>query len=104
MVGLIEALRPSTVILVHGDRAAKEGMAASLDVADIHLAQDGDQFSRSYVPRKVVPRVVAMPEGKAAAALMGADTGDGARRSRRWRTRGSGARRARRSWRAWSRR
>lgn len=77
MVGLIEALRPSTVILVHGDRAAKEGMAASLDVADIHLAQDGDQFSRSYVPRKVVPRVVAMPEGKAAAALMGADTGDG---------------------------
>jgi len=76
MVGLIEALRPSTVLLVHGDRDAKAALAASLGVEDVQLAQDGDQFARSYAPRTVVPKAAAMPAGKAA-ALMGADAGGG---------------------------
>jgi len=77
MVGLIEALRPSTVLLVHGDRDAKSALAASLGVEDVQLAQDGDQFARSYAPRTVAPKAAVMPAGKAAAALMGADAGDG---------------------------
>jgi Cft2 family RNA processing exonuclease len=78
MVGLVEALRPRTVVLVHGDRAAKEALAASLGAGDIELADDGDQIARSYPERAASPRSTAVPpppSGRAAAALVGPDTG-----------------------------
>lgn len=76
MVGLVEALAPSTVVLVHGDRAAKEALAASLGAGDVQLAEDGDQIARAYAPRAARARAVtAAPSGKAAAALVGPDTG-----------------------------
>ncbi len=77
MVGLIEALQPGTVVLVHGDRTAKEGLASSLGVDDIQLAEDGDQISRTYKARASAPRpVTALLSGKTAAALVGPDTGN----------------------------
>jgi Cft2 family RNA processing exonuclease len=76
MVGLVEALAPRTVVLVHGDRAAKEALAGSLGVGDVQLAEDGDQLSRSYPARASSPRApAALPSGKAALALVGPDTG-----------------------------
>jgi Cft2 family RNA processing exonuclease/dsRNA-specific ribonuclease len=77
MVGLIEALQPRTVVLVHGDRAAKEALSTSLGVGDVVLADDGDQLTRTYPARTTLARSVplAMPSGKAAAALVGPDTG-----------------------------
>jgi len=76
MVGLIEALSPGTVVLVHGDRAAKEALAASLGVDDVQLADDGDQISRTYKSRAAGARPIpALPSGKAAAALVGPDAG-----------------------------
>jgi Cft2 family RNA processing exonuclease/dsRNA-specific ribonuclease len=78
MVGLVEALRPRTVVLVHGDRAAKEALAASLGAGDIELADDGDQIARSYPRRAGAARSTAAPpppSGRAAAALVGPDTG-----------------------------
>ena len=78
MVGLVEALRPRTVVLVHGDRAAKAALAASLDAGDVELADDGDQIARSYPRRASSTRSMAAPSppsGKAAAALVGPDTG-----------------------------
>jgi len=72
MVGLVAALGPSTVVLVHGDRAAKEALAASLGVADVQLAEDGDQIARAYAPRSARAKAIAAPpSGEAAAALVG---------------------------------
>ncbi len=75
MVGLVEALQPSTVVLVHGDPAAKTAMAASLGADDIVLANDGDQITRAYKVRAVTPRRTTILAGRTAAALIGPDTG-----------------------------
>lgn len=76
MVGLVEALGPKTVVLVHGDRAAKQALAASLGAEDVQLAEDGDRITRTYPARAAKARAVtAPPSGKAAAALVGPDTG-----------------------------
>ncbi len=82
MMGLIEALRPATVVLVHGDREAKEGLAASLGVADIELAEDGDQVVRAYPPRSSSPRPLAsLFQSKVAASLVGPSAGSPLRAS-----------------------
>lgn len=51
MVALIEAMRPRTVVLVHGDAPAKAVMQRSLRCDDVIIAQDGMTVSRSYNPR-----------------------------------------------------
>jgi Cft2 family RNA processing exonuclease/dsRNA-specific ribonuclease len=76
MVGLAEAIAPATVVLVHGDRAAKESLAASLGARDVQLAEDGDQLARTYPARATRSRAVtAPPSAQAAAALVGPDQG-----------------------------
>jgi Cft2 family RNA processing exonuclease/dsRNA-specific ribonuclease len=51
MVGLIEALRPRTVTVVHGDREAKAELAKSLSCPDIVLGSDGAQVRRRFPVR-----------------------------------------------------
>jgi dsRNA-specific ribonuclease len=80
MVGLIEALQPRTVVLVHGDIDAKRTLAASLSCNDIVHGEEGVQITRRY-PRRTHPllqgtasAVSITPE--AAAALIGPATGE----------------------------
>lgn len=76
MVGLIEALSPSTVVLVHGDRAAKEALVSSLGVDDIQLAADGDEIATYNKARPAAARPRTAPlSAKAASALIGLDAG-----------------------------
>jgi Cft2 family RNA processing exonuclease/dsRNA-specific ribonuclease len=86
MVGLIEALRPRTVVLVHGDAEAKTMLARSLSCNDIVYGEEGVQIARGY-PRRRSPiladsvgDVAITPE--AAAALIGPATGDPLRAAR----------------------
>ena len=86
MVGLIEALGPRTVVLVHGDAEAKTMLARSLSCHDIVYGEEGVQIARHY-PRRRSPisadgadDVVITPE--AAAALIGPATGEPLRASR----------------------
>jgi dsRNA-specific ribonuclease len=79
MVGLIEALQPRTVVLVHGDTDAKRTLATSLSYKDIVYGEEGVQITRRY-PRRThpllrgtMPAVSITPE--AAAALIGPATG-----------------------------
>jgi Cft2 family RNA processing exonuclease/dsRNA-specific ribonuclease len=51
MAGVVEAFRPRTVVLVHGDSAAKEDLAGSLECGDIVQANDGDVLTRQYPAR-----------------------------------------------------
>ena len=46
MAGLIEAIRPRSVVLVHGDGGAKEALARSLSCRDVVLATDGEVVVR----------------------------------------------------------
>jgi Cft2 family RNA processing exonuclease/dsRNA-specific ribonuclease len=46
MAGLIESLRPRTVVLVHGDASAKQTLSRSLRCRDVVLASDGEVVLR----------------------------------------------------------
>jgi Cft2 family RNA processing exonuclease/dsRNA-specific ribonuclease len=80
MVGLIEAMRPRTVVLVHGDLPAKTMLAESLGCNDIVYGEEGVRITRRYARRRnpVLDRSAAdepiTPE--AAAALIGPATGE----------------------------
>ena len=52
MVSLIEATAPRTVVLVHGDEAAKQTLSRSLQCSDVVCARDGLTIQRSYTPRR----------------------------------------------------
>jgi predicted metal-dependent RNase/dsRNA-specific ribonuclease len=52
MVGLIESLRPRTVVLVHGDDAARNSLADGLSAGDLVLADTGRVITRSYPVRR----------------------------------------------------
>ena len=77
MVELIEALSPLTVVLVHGDRAAKEALASSLGVDDIQLAADGDQIARTYNKALVPAPDAILDEASAEARALKADNPKG---------------------------
>jgi Cft2 family RNA processing exonuclease/dsRNA-specific ribonuclease len=53
MTALADALRPRTVVLVHGDEEAKRGLHESLgrSVHDIESGEDGGQLARAYPAR-----------------------------------------------------
>ncbi len=55
MVALIEAMRPRTVVLVHGDTSAKEALGRSLRCDDVIAGRDGTIVSRSYAARQHPP-------------------------------------------------
>lgn len=80
MVGLIEAMRPRTVVLVHGDMPAKTMLADSLGCNDIVYGEEGVRITRRYARRRhsVLERSAEdepiTPE--AAAALIGPSTGE----------------------------
>jgi Cft2 family RNA processing exonuclease/dsRNA-specific ribonuclease len=78
MVGLIEALAPETVVLVHGDPEAKRGLARSLGDREVALAGDGDQIVRTLrgQPSSARPRRSALPDRRIAALLVGPATGE----------------------------
>ncbi len=63
MVSLIEATSPRTVVLVHGDEAAKESLSRSLRCDDIICARDGMTIQRSYARRhaRPAPSMVTVP-------------------------------------------
>ncbi len=48
MIAFLETLRPLTVVLVHGDREAKESLAAGLSCRDVVSAGNGMEIERSY--------------------------------------------------------
>ena len=52
MVGLVESLRPRTVVLVHGDAAARNALAEGFSAGDVILASNGREVVRSYPLRK----------------------------------------------------
>jgi Cft2 family RNA processing exonuclease/dsRNA-specific ribonuclease len=81
MMGLVEALSPTTVVLVHGDREAKESLCRSLGERDVALADDGAQIARSF--RKASPTRRGRGPLSAAAArrLVGPDMGEPLRAS-----------------------
>ncbi|MEE9145890.1 MAG: MBL fold metallo-hydrolase, partial [Candidatus Tectomicrobia bacterium] len=79
MAGLIEALKPRTVVMVHGDADAKATLAAGLSCKDIVNGDEGFQITRRY-PRRKNPLLDLHPEEvlitpEAAAALIGPATG-----------------------------
>jgi hypothetical protein len=51
IVSLIDRLRPKTVVLVHGDEAAKNSLALSLGGLDVIHAQEGMGLKRQYPKR-----------------------------------------------------
>ncbi len=80
MVGLIEAMRPRTVVLVHGDMPAKTMLADSLGCNDIVYGEEGVRITRQY-PRRRNPVLDRSAEDEpitqeAAAALIGPSTGE----------------------------
>jgi len=48
ITGLLEVLRPRTVILVHGDAEAKRRLGSSLSCGDVIMAEDGMTLSRRF--------------------------------------------------------
>jgi dsRNA-specific ribonuclease len=80
MVGLIEAMRPRTVVLVHGDLPAKTMLAESLGCNDIVYGEEGVRITRRYAHRRnpVLERTAedAPITPEAAAALIGPATGE----------------------------
>ncbi|MBI5535672.1 MAG: MBL fold metallo-hydrolase [Deltaproteobacteria bacterium] len=50
LAGLIESMRPRTVVLVHGDRQAKQALGRSLTCRDVVLAEDGQSILRRGRP------------------------------------------------------
>ena len=74
MVGLIEALRPRTVVLVHGDTEAKTLLARSLSCRDIVYGEEGVQVARRY-PHRRSP-ILADDRGDVAITPEAAASGD----------------------------
>lgn len=59
MMGLLQLLRPQTVILVHGDEQAKESMAHDIDCDDVVIGQDGMIVTRTIEAKKKRRRGIA---------------------------------------------
>jgi Cft2 family RNA processing exonuclease/dsRNA-specific ribonuclease len=76
MVGLLDALAPRTVVLVHGDAGAKQGLAAGLGAREVILADDGALIERSYPlrPGRSAPRTPPL-DARAALAFVGPSAG-----------------------------
>ncbi|MBN1982104.1 MAG: MBL fold metallo-hydrolase [Chitinivibrionales bacterium] len=53
MAGLIESIRPRTVLLVHGDRAAQQSLKQSLSCTDCICGSDGLVLERTYRVRSM---------------------------------------------------
>ena len=75
MVGLVEALSPQTVALVHGDADAKQGLARSLGERDVALCDDGQTLVRSFRGSAMRPRPKALPSPEMARALVASSSG-----------------------------
>jgi Cft2 family RNA processing exonuclease/dsRNA-specific ribonuclease len=56
IVGLLEAMRPRTVVLVHGDAEARHALAGSLSCNDVVVAENGLMLARGYARRQLVRR------------------------------------------------
>ncbi len=54
MTGLIESLKPRSVVLVHGDYESKEALAKSLSCRDVTIGNDGLTIERSYSVRSTI--------------------------------------------------
>ncbi|MFP4416431.1 MAG: MBL fold metallo-hydrolase [Chitinivibrionales bacterium] len=52
MAGLVEACRPRTVVLVHGDLSARQALGQALGCGDCVCAHDGQSIERSYALRR----------------------------------------------------
>lgn len=58
IVGLLEALRPRTVVLVHGDDEARHALASGMSCNDVVVAENGQALVRGYALRQSVQRGV----------------------------------------------
>jgi Cft2 family RNA processing exonuclease len=56
MVGLIESLRPRTVVMVHGSVEAKRALADGLSTGDAVMAENGQTVTRRYPVRRTRER------------------------------------------------
>jgi len=56
MAGLISALAPNTLVLVHGDADAKSGLMHAVGCQDIVAAENGSVVTRTYERRKPLIR------------------------------------------------
>ncbi len=56
LAGLLHAVRPRTVVLVHGDRDAKTALGRSIECRDVVLAEDGQSVVRRGRPRAASER------------------------------------------------
>lgn len=54
MASMIESIRPRTVVLVHGDKEARNSLKNSLSIQDCQLLDNGSSLVRSYPVRKSV--------------------------------------------------
>ena len=52
IVGLLEAMRPRTVVLVHGDDEARHALAGGLSCNDVVVAENGQVLARGYALRR----------------------------------------------------
>jgi predicted metal-dependent RNase/dsRNA-specific ribonuclease len=77
MVGLMEALNPQVVGLVHGDLEAKEALARSLGPRETVLAEDGVTLEKTFLRRRSSAKKGARPglDRARAEALVGVDLG-----------------------------
>ncbi|MCU0659498.1 MAG: MBL fold metallo-hydrolase [Polyangiaceae bacterium] len=77
MVGLMEALNPQVVGLVHGDLEAKETLARSLGPRETVLAEDGVTLEKVFLRRRSSARKGARPglDQARAEALVGVNLG-----------------------------
>jgi len=77
IAGLIEALDPRSVVLVHGDRQAKQELADALYTRDVELADDGAVIVRGYPVRNKTATSVgpALLTPSAAVRIVGPATG-----------------------------
>lgn len=74
MMGLLEALRPQTVALVHGDREPKAALARSLGCSDVVFAEDGMTLTRGYTSMRKGAPSGPLLDARAARALVGPPT------------------------------
>jgi Cft2 family RNA processing exonuclease/dsRNA-specific ribonuclease len=63
MASLIQAIRPRTVVLVHGDNDARNSLKNSLPIQDCLLVENGSSLARSYhVNKNQIAAPVELPE------------------------------------------